>query len=152
MERRQHPDDFPRSMRDPAVVARRYAMLKKAHMVPLTTYVERLRRMERGQVPDFDPLDGGVDARVLFLFEKPGRMTTDGSGKRLGSGFISRNNDDQTAEATFAFMDQTALPRSETVTWNAVPWWNGTVGANAQELTDDLQQLSQLLELLPRAD
>ena len=40
------------------------------------------------EVPDFDPLDGGVEARALFLFEKPGRMTAGQSG----SGFISRDN------------------------------------------------------------
>ena len=59
-----------------------------------------------GPVPDFDPLDGGIETRTLFLFEKPGRMTADGFARRFGSGFISRNNDDQTAEATFAFTDE----------------------------------------------
>jgi hypothetical protein len=49
-------------------------------------------------VPDFDPLDGGVNAQVLFLLEKPGPMAAE-DGKRAGSGFISRDNDDGTAEA-----------------------------------------------------
>jgi hypothetical protein len=62
------------------------------------------------EVPEFDPLDGGVEAQVLFLFEKPGPMTAElGGSKRSGSGFISRNNDDPTAEATFKvhrFLDE----------------------------------------------
>ncbi len=52
---------------------------------------------ERGEleVPDFDPMDAGVEARILFLFEKPGPMTSKHkTGKRVGSGFISRDNDD----------------------------------------------------------
>lgn len=145
----RHPDDFPRSMRDPAVVARRRAMLQEDHIAPLTAYAARLRQMGLGQVPDFDPLDGGIEARVLFLFEKPGPMTADGSAKRSGSGFISRNNDDQSAEATFAFMDKAGLPRSATVTWNVMPWWNGSVRATTTELQEGLRQLSPLLALLP---
>jgi hypothetical protein len=77
------------------------------------------------EVPEFDSLDGGVDARVLFLFEKPGPMTAEGNGanRRVGSGFISRNNDDPTAEATFTFMRQANLPRKLTILWNVIPWW-----------------------------
>jgi len=101
------------------------------------------------QVPDFDPLDGGIEARGLFLFEKPGRMTADDSAKRSESGFISRNNNDRTAEATFALMEEAELPRSATVNWNVVPWWNGSVGASAEELEAGLRQLSELLALLP---
>jgi len=37
------------------------------------------------------------------------------SSKRTGSGFISRNNDDATAEATFRFMEQSGIPRKLTV-------------------------------------
>jgi hypothetical protein len=43
----------------------------------------------------------------LFLFEKLGPMTAEAGG----SGFISRNNDDPTAEATFRFMEQAKIPR-----------------------------------------
>lgn len=118
-------DDRPRSMRDAAVRERRRAMLGDPHVKPLTDYVAKLLHSGSGEVPDFDPLDGGVNARVLFLFEKPGPMTAHG-GKRVGSGFISRNNDDPTAEATFEFMERADIPRKLTVTWNLIPWWNGT--------------------------
>jgi hypothetical protein len=43
-------------------------------------------------------------------------------GARGGSGFISRNNDDRTAEATWDFMEEARIPRAATVTWNVVPW------------------------------
>src|ERR1700733_350011 len=98
-------DDDPRSMRDAGGRQRRRAMLTLPHIAPLTAYAAKLRLRGAVEVPDFDPLDGGVNARVLFLFEKPGPMTADGSAfSGSGSGFISRNNDDPTAEATIAFM------------------------------------------------
>lgn len=78
-------------------------MLGLSHIAPLTEYVAKLRLRGLGEVPDFDPLDGGIEARILFLLEKPGPMTAEG-GKRIGSGFISRNNDDSTAAATIGFM------------------------------------------------
>jgi uracil-DNA glycosylase len=125
-------------------------MLQEGHMARLTAYVARLRRMGLGQVPNFDPLDGGDEARILFLFQKPGRMTSDGSGKKAGSGFISRNNDDAAAEATFKLMNEAGLPRKETVSWNIIPWWNGTHEPTEQELDEASEQLQALLDLLPR--
>jgi hypothetical protein len=48
----------------------RRAMLRvRPHMIELAKYAERLRR-PGVEVPDFDPLDGGVEALVVFLFEK----------------------------------------------------------------------------------
>ena len=126
-------------------------MLHDQHIAPLTSYVARLRAMDRGFVPDFDPLDGGVDARVLFLFEKPGPMTAEGR-RKPGSGFISRNNDDPTAAATYEFMEQANLPRRETVTWNVIPWWNEKTGTTSGELHAGLDRLSGLLDILPCLD
>src|SRR3954468_22227148 len=105
-----HADDFPRSLRSLDVRKRRQVMLQEAHMKPLIAYVAALRTRGLGQVLDFDPLDGGVDAKVLFLFEKPGPMTAETAGKKKqGSGFISRNNDDPTAKATFDFMNEAGI-------------------------------------------
>lgn len=75
-------DDRPRSMSDAAVREGRRAMLGDPHVKPLTDYVAKLRKRGPGEVPDFDPLDGGVNARVLFLFEKPGPK--DRSRRRMG--------------------------------------------------------------------
>lgn len=126
-------------------------MLGLVHIVPLTAFVSNLRQRPSVEVPDFDPLDGGIDASMLFLFEKPGPMTArDTSGMRAGSGFISRDNDDQTAEATFNFMNQAGIPRKCTVTWNVVPWWNGTRKITAPELREGADLVRDLIALLPR--
>jgi len=141
--------ECPRSLRDPDAIAKRRSLLSERHVLNLATYVEELRALGRGEVPDFDPLDGGDEARVLFLFEKPGPMTSSKRGQeRTGSGFISRDNDDPTAEATFLFMQKAWLDRRLTAVWNIVPWWNGTRAIRADELRAGLNALDDLLKLL----
>ncbi len=142
-------DDAPRSMRDAGVRERRKAMLSLLHVAPLTAFAAKLRERGSVEVPEFDPLDGGIDARALFLFEKPGPMTSE-RGRRTGSGFISRNNDDATAEATFNFMQQAGIPRKTTVIWNVIPWWNGTVTLTGDELVDGVACVVDLISRLPR--
>lgn len=102
---------------DPAERERRRALLALPHAAPLAAYAAGLRR-PGAQVPDFDPLDGGTAARVLFVLEKPGPGIHPG-------GFVSRDNDTPTAAAVRAFMAQAGLPRRETALWNLVPWWGG---------------------------
>ena len=142
------PAAAPRALRDLDARSRRRILLDAPHMRPLNEYVAGLRQRPGVEVPDFDPLDGGVDARVLFLFEKPGPMTADGA--RRGSGFISRDNDDPTAENTFLFMREAGIPRKMTVTWNVIPWWNGTTNVTAAELREGAEETRRLTGLLPR--
>jgi hypothetical protein len=141
-------DDTPRSMRDAGVRRRRQAMLDRPHIAPLTAFAAILRGRGSVQVPEFDPLDGGVDACILFLFEKPGPMTAEGG--KGGSGFISRNNNDATAEATFNFMQQAGIPRESIVIWNVIPWWNGTVKVARGELIEGAACIVDLIGLLPK--
>ena len=49
-------------------------------------------------------------------------------------------------------MAQAALPRSETVLWNLVPWWNGTTAVTGMERVTGLEALAGLLPLLPTLD
>jgi hypothetical protein len=103
------------------------------------------------KVPDFDPFDGGTGALVLFLFEKPGPMSIDARfGSRYGSGFMSRDNDDPAAEATYQFLNAAGLPRTTTVLWNTVPWWNGSRKIIPDELRAGAQCVSRLIGLLPK--
>lgn len=136
-------EDAPRSLRSEVEQARRRAMLSRSHMMPLATYAAGLRRRGLGDVPDFDPYDGGTGSRALFLFEKPGP-------KAFKSGFISRNNNDSTAENTFQFMLAAGLPREYTCLWNIVPFWNGTIDVSTSELEVGVSCLNELLALLPK--
>ena len=135
----------PRSLRDRNERERRSAILRAPHISPLTEFAASLRTADL-IVPNFDPMDGGIDARMLFLFEKPGPKT-DPEG---GSGFISRDNDDATAEATFHFMREAFIPRQETVIWNVIPYWNSTVIISKGELPKGRSALPGLLKLLPK--
>lgn len=129
---------------DPAERERRRALLVLPHAAPLAAYAAGLRR-PGVQVPDFDPLDGGTAARVLFVLEKPGPGIHPG-------GFVSRDNDTPTAAAIRAFMAQAGLPRRETALWNLVPWWNGTTAVTAAERAAGVQAWAGLLPLLPGLD
>lgn len=101
----------------PEVRWHRRNMLHQPHVERLTQHVEELRAETTWgrDIPYFDPLDGGVDAQVLFLFESPG----DGA---LASGFVSRDNKDPSAAKFTALNDETDLHRELTASWNVVPW------------------------------
>jgi len=139
-----------RAMRHQDEPGRRRLLLTCPHIAPLADYAASLRGPGR-EVPEFDPLDGGTGARVLFLFEKPGPMTSvaRASPNRQGSGFISRDNDDPTAEAVHTFMRQADLARERTVLWNVVPWWNGTRAITSGELRNGVAEVGRLIERLP---
>lgn len=138
--------DAPRSLKDAQELKNRREKLRDAHMLSLKAYTDQLRTKDLGEIPNFDPLDGGIEAGMLFLFEKPGPMTVlDG-----GSSFISRNNDDPTAENTFRIMSAASIPRNLTCTWNLVPGWNGTIKVTAQERIMGRECLKDLIDRLPK--
>ena len=139
--------DVARSLASNEAIELRRAMLHEPHIAPLTEFVSMLRAAARQkcEFPDFDPLDGGANAEILFLFEKPGPMTSKG---RKGSGFISRDNNDATAAATFCFLKQANLPREHTVIWNIVPGWNGTRKVTVEELGAGCEAIKGLLPRL----
>jgi uracil-DNA glycosylase len=140
--------DCARSLCSADAIEQRRLMLNEPHITPLTAFTEKLRYAHPAwEFPNFDPLDGGVCADILFLFEKPGPMT---STAEKGSGFISQNNNDPTAEATFAFMREAGIPRKRAVIWNVVPGWNGTRKLTAAELHAGVKALGDLLPLLPK--
>ena len=142
--------DAPRTLARPEAIADRRQMLSEPHIEPLARYVASLRAKHPDcQFQDFDPLDGGIHADMLFLLEKPGPMTSP-TGRRPGSGFISRNNDDPTAEALFTFMLQAGIARKRTVLWNVVPGWNETIKITGRELRQGIEELRNLLLLLPK--
>ena len=146
-----HADDLPRSLQYADVLARRNAMLEAAHIAQLTDYVRQMRLLRPDvKVPFFDPLDGGIKSKVLFLLEKPGPMAAPTHpGARGGSGFISRNNNDPTAQATWNFMREADLPREQTVIWNVIPCWNGTTKVTITELREGVGGVGELVKLLP---
>ncbi len=146
---REHFDDKPKSLGSPAARAARLAELREPHIAPLTAFVETLRA-EMGsnyRIPYFDPWDGGTAAEILYLLEAPGAKT-------VISGFISRNNPDETAKNFFQLNQQSGISRKRTVTWNIIPWYIGSGSrirpANSDDIEVGIQSLNSLLDLLPR--
>ncbi len=70
----------------------------------------------------------------------------------LETNFISRNNDDRTAEATFRFMQMAGIPRSETVIWNTGPGWDRDIANSARTARRDAALLRGFVEALPRLE
>lgn len=139
--------DVPKSFCDSAVVEERLTFLHESHVEDLTQFVNETRKKEgRGQdIPYFDPFDGGVDARCLFLFEAAG-------GKAVESGFVSRNNCDNTARNFFRLNEEAGPDRKLTASWNIVPWALRETGKNRKprkkDIGEGLRHLTPLLGIL----
>ncbi|MGJ9412562.1 uracil-DNA glycosylase [Aeromicrobium sp. CF4.19] len=101
----------------PGSLVDRRRLLQEPHVVALEAWAARLRATTNESVPSFDPLSGGTMARLLVLREEPRCLATQGSG------FASIDNDDAAAHHTTMAMNRAAIPRTDTLHWNVVPWW-----------------------------
>ncbi|RVU15836.1 uracil-DNA glycosylase [Methylobacterium oryzihabitans] len=140
--------DRAKSLADPAAVAARHALVDAAHLAPLRRLSDRIRAEQGAPVPEADPLDGGVGARLLLLLETPGPAT----GR---TDFVSRDNPTGTAANLFRFLGQAGIARADTLIWNAVPWVIHAPGARnraprAGEIRAARPYLGPLLDLMPR--
>lgn len=102
-------------------------------------------------MPDFDPTEAGVEAPILLLLEAPGAKAT---RERGGSGFVSPDNDDGTAENMWRLLREAGIDRRrEVVTWNVVPWYIGSDRkirpADSDDLLEGRRYIQELRELLP---
>jgi uracil-DNA glycosylase len=129
---------------------RRQSLLGEDHVAPLVAYAAQLAERTGRAVPAFDPLDGGVNARLLILLETPGPRV-------LGTGFVSRDNPSGTAANMFRFLTNAGIARADTVIWNIVPWLIQTLGERNRnpsrlEVAEGLAHLPDFLDLLPRLE
>jgi len=114
------------SLADPQVQTDRIRALQGTHMTALNAYVEGLRA-RKGDVPFFDPSDGGSRARLLLLMETPGRSAA-------AIRFTSRDNPTGTARNLRRMFDRSGIDRRHTAIWNAVPWVIQTAGCTGARL------------------
>lgn len=139
--------DTPKCLRDPLQWAARMARIHDEHVAPLTAFVDKVRADGRPDVPYFDPLDGGVHAECLFVLEAPGP-------KAVRSGFVSRNNPDETAKNWFEMNLEVGIDRKRTAIWNAVSWYLGTGlvirAATAANVREAQPYLMKVLAMLPK--
>jgi hypothetical protein len=132
------------------VVADKLRRVCDPHVAPLNGLADAING-GRGEhrAPWFDPDGGGTAARVLFLLENPGRRAT----AARGSGFISADNNDESAATFFRVRDEAGLPRDQLVAWNVVPWYQPEDGRTANATRRDVEGavpwLGRLIGLLP---
>ena len=111
----------------------------------LTRWVTAQSTGER-TLPYFDPLDGGVFARVLILLESPARTI---SLPR----YVSRDNAGPAQRNLKGFIEQVGLARHETVLWNLYPWLpdlEKPKGAlRRAQIDEGIEMLITLLTLFP---
>jgi hypothetical protein len=140
--------DCAKSLKSATEREARQGLVNEPHVAPLTDFVRQLRHeTEFGeQIPFFDPLDGGIAAEILYLLEAPG-------ARAVSSGFISRNNADESAKNFFELNRAAGIPRKATVIWNIVPWYIGSGkkirAAQTTDLAVGLLYLERLLPILP---
>jgi len=145
----QNVADRPKLLGDKNAIQERLAQIHEPHVAPLTDFVLELRQETKAEafVPYFDPWDGGIHTEILFLLETPGR-------KAVQSGFVSRNNPDETAKNMFELAQESEIHRKRTILWNVVPWYIGGDGRKRSPSDDDIKRsrgpLKQLLRLIPK--
>ena len=125
--------------------------LYDAHITPLTTLVDWIRA-EQGvskKIPYFDPWDGGIFAKVLFLLEAPGPKSVD-------CDFVSKDIPDPTAKNLNELIQEAGISRKDIVIWNVVPWYIGDGKkirpAKKSDINSGQKYLERLLFLLPRLE
>lgn len=138
------------ALADEREIGCRRAALARPHMVPLVAFVEALRERHPARaIPDADPADGGVRARVLLLLEAPGPQS-------VATGFVSRDSPNGTARNLRALLIESGIPREAMLLWNVVPWYVGN-GRRIRPVTkvdidEAIGSLESLLGLLPRLE
>ena len=119
-----------------------------AHVAPINRLVDELQQEGGpGRMPYVAPMYGGVEARLLSVLRDPGPMTQDGAG----SGFLSMENDDPTAEAICGLFADAGIEARDIVPWNAYPWYINRA-PTAAELEAGVAPLKRLIDLMPRLE
>ncbi|UQE73801.1 uracil-DNA glycosylase [Gordonia sp. PP30] len=135
---------------DPAhrslLLAGRYA----PHVAPINEYVDNLVKMTGEWLPYVAPTYGGVNARLLSVFQDPGPKTR----VEHGTGMLSVENPDPSAARYLNLLGGVDIDVAETQSWNAYPWYLGTTrnGPTDEQLRRGTPVLAGLCRLLPNLD
>lgn len=83
-------------------------------------------------------------APILLLLEAPGAKAT---RERGGSGFVSPDNNDGTAQNMWELLAEAGYDRgADVVTWNVVPWYIGSESKIRPADSEDLLQARPYLQ------
>ncbi len=128
-------------------VAARLLRIDEPHVRSLSDFVRRLRIETGPAVPWFDPLDGGIGARLLVLMEAPSR-------KGIQNGFVSVDNPTPTGRRMREEFAAAGIRRTDLAIWNIVPWYLGDElkarNPTSAERRQGTFELRSLLPLFPQ--
>ena len=105
---------MPRRMADPTFREYQWQHRYDAHVAPINSLVDSLckpEEPERSWAPYVAPMYGGIDARLLSLLRDPGPKTR----LKGGSGFLSMENDDATAERICDLVSEARISAADMV-------------------------------------
>lgn len=109
-----------RMMRDKEYLEHQRVHCFDEHIAPINKLVDKLQIGKELKIPYVAPAYGGVNSRVLCILQDPGPSC---AGDAEGSGFLSVENDDVTAERLCKLLDEAGLKPSEMTALNAYPWY-----------------------------
>jgi hypothetical protein len=136
---------MPRRMREPAYPADQWARRYESDVAPINRLVDELgTHTDAGAPPYVAPMYRGVDAPAVAILRDPGPK----AGGARGSGFLSVENDDQTAERQCAFLAEAGIDPADVVPWNVYPWYINATPTRTQ-LVAGVEPLRRLIELMP---
>lgn len=116
-----------------------------SHVQPLNRVIDDLGSHDTaGPPPYIAPMYRGVAARGLVILRDPGPK----AGGDMGSGFLSVENDDPTAERELNFMTEAGIDPAEFIPWNAYPWFINA-GPSTVQLRAGTEPLRRVIDLLP---
>lgn len=136
-------------MRDAAFVDEMRDAAFAPHIAPVNELVQELRQQRPDlSMPLVAPHYDATTARVLSLLSNPGPQTHEDAG----SGFLSTENDDGTAERLGALYQRVGIRFSDVIPWNAFPWYVHDAHPNGLPLRlieEGQPALHQLLQAVP---
>jgi uracil-DNA glycosylase len=131
-------------MADKAYQEQQWQHRYDSHIASINRLVDSLKS-SHGEVPYVAPIYGGINASLLSVLRDPGPKTM----KKDGSGFLSLENDDATAETIYHYFKNANISFSDVVPWNVYPWYINRKPV-AAELNEGMQPLFDLIALLPK--
>ncbi|MFC0315121.1 uracil-DNA glycosylase [Gordonia phosphorivorans] len=143
-----YPQPVAKRGGDPAHQALLIAGRDDPHVAPINEYVDNLVELTGEWQPYVAPTYGGVNARLLSLFQDPGPKTR----VQQGTGMLSVENPDDSAARYLDLLERHGIDVADTQSWNSYPWYLGTTphGPTDEQLRRGTSALADLRRLLPQ--
>lgn len=139
--------ELARRMADPAYRDQQWERRYNPNIEDINRMCDALGEQKPDRsVPYVDPVHDADECRIVSLFSNP--------GFELESGFVSVENDDQSAERAAGVYEYVGLRAEHVMPWNAYPWYVEEKKERAltpAQIGEGLKPLLAFLQQVPRA-